>query len=212
VRRRLFAPRHRCRCEHVRLSIVTGRATADAPLEDSVDAPFHAPGDGAPDAVGIDAETDAQAIADARDSANLPDGACTLPDPYALCYEIVSAPDAAPPNPAWDAATSRLTFHLSVGLWIVASAQAAATLTGADGGTRMVTLDLSVQGHDLVLDLTSTLADPSVEVVTINQLVLTDACDDPLGTATMGSGGTYFVITIQRTPPNFTSTGCQTFA
>lgn len=190
--------------------------------EASVDAPLHPSRDGAPDAFGIDAdaapapaETDATANADAAamDSANLRDGACTPPDPYALCYEIISAPDdAAPPNPAWDGATNMLTFHLPVGLWIVTSAYAAATFTGADGGTRMVTLELLVQGHDLVLDLTSTLADPSVQVVRITQLVLVDACDDRLQIATGGSGGSWFSITIQRIAPNFTSSGCQTFA
>jgi hypothetical protein len=188
---------------------------SDAPLEASADAPFEAAGDDAPDAVvvGVDSGPDwGDANADATDGANLADGACTPPDSFGLCSYVISDPDAAAPSPTYEATTHKLTFRMKVGSWTVVSASATATLNGVDGGMRDATLPVAVQGDNLVIDLTNTLADPSVQAVVVHQLMLVDECNHMVSVATGGSGGTYFNISIQNTPPYLTSSGCGVFA
>jgi hypothetical protein len=183
------------------------------------DASFEASTDGAPDGevVAQDAGTDGvttEAATDALilpDRASLPDGACTPPN-YDACDSAVYLSDSGPSSPTWDAATKQLTFRLADTSWIVLAGTAIATLTGADGGTSTMDLAVEVTGADLVVDLTSTLADPGVQMVTVTQLLLTDACGALQAAATGGSGGTFFGISIQRTAPVFTNSGCQTYA
>jgi hypothetical protein len=149
------------------------------------------------------------------DSADVPDGACTPPstdDYLSLCRDVVYTSEAGPSSPTWDSTANKLTFHLTFGAWTVVSATATAMLTGADGGTRMINPAAVVRGSDVVIDLTSVLADPSVEVVTINQLELDDACTHAIFVSGGGSGGAFFYVTIQRTPPVFSNPGCQSQA
>jgi hypothetical protein len=61
-----------------------------------------------------------------------------------------------------------------------------------------VVVPVVVRGSDIRVDLTTVLADPSVQVVTITQLELTDACGNVQPAATFGEVGAFFYVTVQR--------------
>jgi hypothetical protein len=113
-----------------------------------------------------------------------------------------------------------LTFYPTVGAWTIRSASAHLTLTNYDAGQAgPLTLPppdapfpVRVEGGKLIVDLTNTLADTSVLAVTIDQILLVDACGGMERVASGGSGGTYFQIRVGRTPPFLTGVRCNIWA
>jgi hypothetical protein len=192
-------------------------STSDAPSGLDVtahDAPSEATAEGGPEASVFDAEaeaasdasvgpdaTDAHAGADATDDATL--GACSFPYNIECSWVIYSDPEGGPSSPTWDQASKKLTFHMTISSHVLSGI---AWVGGGDGGS--TTLPVVPQGNDLVVDLTSILADPSVKQVVITELDLNNQaiCEAYVGVG--GPGGYHFDITIQRTPPYLISSGC----